>query len=412
MKRRLLTLLLLWTVVPLAFSQSRLLIGQQNGQTIQLQTDIVQSREYVNAALILSFFQNRWKYDGLSETLIFFRPDGVRVGMQAGDPRIMVGGQVVHGGVAPLRRNGAFYIPFSIVNSHLFPNVAFQQTSAEEAPPTPTPPPDNRFLFSTPIPMDETPRAPVTRSPTRAPFTPAPTPTPLITRQPATQAVIVLDAGNDAQNPGYRAMSGGREWQITRSICGQVADMLRQEGAFEVVMTHAASNAQSLTNDQRTAIANRMQGDVFVSIQAGALASNSISYGAVYFMNDRLDAPSLRTSRRSPGLSDLQVWDTAYQRHVEDSVELARKLNQSLAQYYQSAGVVQMDDNPRPGRLAVLRGLTMPGALVELGNLANPQTARYLSIPQIQQAISDTLSLAILNFFYERTGMPGEGANP
>ncbi|HQH74403.1 MAG TPA: N-acetylmuramoyl-L-alanine amidase, partial [bacterium] len=122
------------------------------------------------------------------------------------------------------------------------------------------------------------------------------------------------------------------------------------------------------------------------------------------FMNPALDSPATAAAA-PPAAGEAPRWDTAYLGQVPESLRLAREIHQRLDAFYKNANIIKMDSNPRPGRLAVLRGLTMPGVVIELGNLAHDLTAQYLARERVQTEIADELSMAITTFIYERAGV-------
>lgn len=393
-----------WASAPSSHCIARELVGEQGDRLIRFDTEIHMGREYVQALAIIDYFQDRWRYEGLTGTLIFYRPDGVRIGLQVGDPRLLAGTRVIHAGAATIRIDDKVYIPYSIVNSHLFPDVTFELardfTGLEEQP-TPTSDPSD-FLFYTPIPVESPTEIPFAFAPFGAP-TPAPTPARDVWERPSRE-VIVLDPGHDPRYPGASSPGGVREWEITHAICNQIAYILREDTSYEVVITYTRDAAEPATNFQRAAVANRNDGAILVSIQCGIMHSDAISRAEVFFMNDLLDAPFHRGAGTAV-MDGLQSWDLAYQRFVPQSRDLAGAIHSRLARFFATAGVIATDDAPRPARLALLRGLDMPGVVVELGNLAEPQTARYLSTRQIQNGIAEVIATGILNYMHEQTGL-------
>lgn len=381
-------------LVCLQSTVARELLGRSDFQTIRFQTKVLEGGEYISAADLAPFFSERWTYDGISGTVIFYRPDGVRVGMRLDDQRVMVGARIVHTGVTPLRQNSVIYIPFYVVDVILFPEVAFAE--AGSAAPTPAP-----FQGGAGYDYQAGP------TPTAPPFQYFPAqPTPTIDFYAPSQpynrvsgAMIILDPGNDSEQPGASAMFSQREAGLTLSICEKIERLLQEDGRFGVTLTRRG--AGSVTNEQRIAAANRVQGRLFVSIQCGRLHSANVAHAAAYYMNPELDAlpPFDPNTIFSPG---LQTWHNAYQRHVISSRRLAGVMLQELSSLYRTTNLIKVEADPRPGRMAVLRGLTMPGVVLELGNLNHAASARYLSSETIQLSIAAYLTSAIQNVLLEQ----------
>jgi len=383
---------------------SRELTGLFQNQTIQLRTELLDGVEYVRDTAVVVYFKGRWQYDALSGTLTVVRPDGVRVGLKAGDPRVLAGEQVMHTGAPPILQNQHLFIPFQVVVPALFPQVKFVERSGEEmtvalgeGDPTPTPvfnySPDNQ---ATPVVIPPTPLG------YQQTVLPTPTPQPeaaVSAKKTVPQTVIVIDPGG-GHSEGILPTQI-RESDITLAIAQKLAAILKKSGRYEVVLTRD-SQSQFLPPDQRAAIANQKNARLFINLQCGKLLTPTVSRSVIYFMNPALDyspAPSVQSVSTA-----VPRWDMAYRGQVPQSLKLAREIHQQLDAFYQNANIIKMDSSPRPGRLAVLRGLTMPGVVIELGNLAHELTAQYLARDRVQEEIADALSMAVTRFIYEQAG--------
>jgi N-acetylmuramoyl-L-alanine amidase len=136
--------------------------------------------------------------------------------------------------------------------------------------------------------------------------------------------------------------------------------------------------------------------------------SRDVSRASVYFMNNYIDFPIKTSPNIAMGLKT--PWYSAYETNQNESHRLAQLLIQELYPFYDLRKVILLDESPRPGRLAVLRGLTMPGVLIELGNLNHSLTARHLFLSeQIMNELVYELEQAISNYLYTRSGIQRSG---
>ncbi len=393
---------------------ARELAGRSGSQIVRLTTRLIQGGEYVQVYEIIPFFQNNYTHDSLSGTLTFQRNDGVQVGIKVGDQRVVIGNTIMHTGMIPHRENGRIYIPFYVVDTYLFPNVRFQESTGLSSSPTPVPQhtvtkaaTPLRYIFTYPtktIPDRQT-RPLRTPASTQPFFKPTPFPNQK-TVQPqmpsAPSAVIVLDPGNDDEHPGAIGPNGLRESNLTLSICKNMSNELSRN--YEVILTRKGN--ETIGNQARIEIANQSQGSIFLSIHCGGLSTDNVSRGAVYFMNERLDYKHAQENPSFP-TSNLLPWNNAYQRYMGESYQLAQAVNRQLAIFYENTGLVKLDSNPRPGRFAILRGLTMPGVVVELGNIHHTDTANYLGSGINQKDLAQYLSVAVEEFIHKRAGVKG-----
>jgi N-acetylmuramoyl-L-alanine amidase len=407
------SLLLLGWVASL---ESRELGGLQDTQIIRIQTRLLEGGEYVSVSELLPYFADRWQYDAFSGAMLFTRADGAQIGLKIDEERVVMGSRIFHSGTPPNRHEGQIYIPFYLVDTYLFPQVRFTESGNQpEATPLPTTPdndlsPSGNLFFRYPTtPPSPTP-APTPTQPMYS-FTSKETPTQIQTSifKTVPSAVIILDPGNDPSHPGQSSITGARECDITLAICSRLAENLREYKNYEVLLTRTPSDQEFVSNEHRISFANQNRGSVFISIQCGALQTSEFSRGGVFFMNPKYDKSAQTNQTIITRTAQLIPWHDAYKNYVPQSLQLARAINQELYTWSRSAGIVHMDSNPRPGRFAILRGLTMPGVIIELGNISNPETARYLSSDRIQNDIASELEIEITNFLYDRAGISTRG---
>lgn len=400
--------------------------GFLNNQPIRLQTEVLQNGEYIRASDLVPFFANRWKYDGLSETLIITRQDGVRIGMSVGSQRIVVGNQAIPIRKPIIRRQGQIYIPFLIVADFVFPGADFREGEKEGDTLSPQQTPTADMLAATPFRLSQLPLTPFPLTPSSF-TTPTPTvvqfpqfedlvntPTPITTvesvppQRAVPRAMIILDPGGEDNLQGKNLPGGVRESTITFGVTRKLAAFLMESPNFEVLITQQ-ENKEPLTPEQRTGFANQyndgINAGIFVSIQCGSMFTNTLSKAVVYYMNPMLDESKSRIADATPSRSQFPIWDDAYREYVPESLRLARTTNLRLKEFYSFSNIITIENDPRPGRLVVLRALTMPGILIELGNLSHRDTALYLSRVKVQEDLAFSLYRAINDFLYERTGI-------
>lgn len=408
----LLALIVSFSFLP-GIGYSRVMVGTLGNQPIRLETELLQNGEYVCASSLVAFFPNRWEYDALSGTLRVIRQDGVRVGVKVGDQRVVRGDRVFPTGKPLIRHQNRVYIPLHIVVEFLLPEaglrVADSATPVEEKPiitPTPTPfrlsqAPTFTSYYTTPTPTFVLPTFDdLLNTPTPyVPLTQATPPTRAVPR-----AIIVLDPGIGGNAYSQTHSTGARESDITLGIARKLSALLAESPNFEVFLVQNEANSQPLTPEQRTSLANQSNADLFISFQCGSLFTNAISQAAVFYMNPVLDAGILQALDGKPPGGQSRRWDDAYRGHVSESLRLARAMNRHLRQFFASANIVSIASEPRPGRMAVLRGLTMPSILVELGNLSHRDTVQYLTRSRVQEDLAYDIHQAINDYLYERTG--------
>ncbi|MDY6822474.1 MAG: N-acetylmuramoyl-L-alanine amidase [Thermodesulfobacteriota bacterium] len=188
---------------------------------------------------------------------------------------------------------------------------------------------------------------------------------------------IVIDPGHggrDGGAPGYQR--GVHEKEIVMDISRRLATKIRRELGCEVIITRPRD--EFLTLEERTAIANMKNADLFISIHTNACPSNG-AYGIeTYFLNLATDEDAMRVAARENSTSRKNISDL--QKILNDLMQNA-KINESsrLAGYVQNALCGELKKNysriknkgVKQAPFYVLLGAQMPAILVETGFVSN-----------------------------------------
>ena len=94
---------------------------------------------------------------------------------------------------------------------------------------------------------------------------------------------IVVDPGHGGHDPGAVGPSGLQEKEVVLAIGLKLRDLLRDELGLDVVMTRTSDVFIPL--EERTAIANKVNADLFLSVHANAAPNRSASGIETYYLN-------------------------------------------------------------------------------------------------------------------------------
>jgi N-acetylmuramoyl-L-alanine amidase len=214
---------------------------------------------------------------------------------------------------------------------------------------------------------------------------------------------IVVDAGHGGKDPGAIGPSGLREKDVTLSLARTIAGHLREALGCEVVLTRDRDIFLPL--EERTAIANKVGADLFISVHANA-APNRQAYGIeTYYLNfsknDKAAAVAARengTSLKEVGDLELILFDLMANAKINESSRLAAEIQRSMVG--RLAG--QFDDvrdlGVRQGPFYVLLGATMPSVLVEAAFISHPREERRLASSSYQQQTAEAIAEAIKSY--------------
>ncbi len=215
---------------------------------------------------------------------------------------------------------------------------------------------------------------------------------------------VVLDAGHGGEDHGARGPEGALEKEVALDVALRVADLLRGAG-LEVVLTRSDDTFVPL--ERRTEIANRADGDLFVSIHCNGARSRSARGIETFFLSaEASDEAARNLARRenlafgpeggesgpAGGLAALLL-DLIATEHLQESAEFAR-----LAQAALTAREQGWSRGLKQAPFVVLMNLDMPAALLEIGFLTHPEEGRELARAERRQEIAQAIVRAILEF--------------
>ena len=226
-----------------------------------------------------------------------------------------------------------------------------------------------------------------------------------IPKAPATTTLrrIVVDAGHGGKDPGAVGPSGVYEKTITLKLAKALAKGLRKQIGCEVVLTR--SGDVYLPLEERTAIANKVGADLFVSLHANANNSPK-PYGIeTYYLNFSKNDKAAAVAARENGtslkqVSDLELilFDLMANAKINESSRLATEIQESLVQRISKKYSNVRDLGVRQGPFYVLLGATMPSVLVETAFLSNPREEKRLMSSAFQNTAAEAIARGIKKY--------------
>jgi len=215
---------------------------------------------------------------------------------------------------------------------------------------------------------------------------------------------VVIDAGHGGNDPGAIGKNGLKEKDVNLDIAKKLSNLLRQEGV-ETVLTR--TNDRFIPLSTRVNIANRSGADLFISIHSNANRSRSLSGFEVYYV-----APSVSDSKRavftarSASLNlknavftnnsqDLRsiVWDMIYTNSRAEAIELSHSLCRVMDSSI-DANILGV----KGARFQVLKGVRMPGVLIEIGFVSNLNEERLLKTGTYRQKLAEGILEGIRDY--------------
>ena len=207
---------------------------------------------------------------------------------------------------------------------------------------------------------------------------------------------IVLDPGHGGGDPGAIGVGGLREKDVTLALARELRQRLVERG-FRVVLTRERDTSLSL--EARTALAEGVGGDVFVSLHANAARRAGAHGIETYFLDKSHQRHSLRVAARENGvptnrLDDLQRAVAGFRTSElgEHSGRLARLVHERAVTGVRGAYGHVTDLGVKQGPFQVLFLSGMPSILVEGGFLTHPGEANRLRSARYQAVLAEQIA--------------------
>jgi len=197
---------------------------------------------------------------------------------------------------------------------------------------------------------------------------------------------VVLDPGHGGKDPGAVGASGLVEKDVVLDIALRLREIMRNEPYWQVTMTRERDVFIPL--EERTAIANAKNADLFVSIHANAAERPDLQGIETYFLDLATDDRAKQTAARENATSLKQVSDLEL--ILRDLMMTSKRNESSLLAGTVQQALVQAPGGGKNGRdlgvkqapFVVLIGADMPAILIETGFISHPGEERKLADPK------------------------------
>ena len=218
---------------------------------------------------------------------------------------------------------------------------------------------------------------------------------------------IVIDPGHGGKDygaPGYR--KGIHEKHVVLQIAKRLAGKIERELKCDVIMTRTTD--RFLTLEERTAIANTQNADLFVSIHTNAVRDKR-AYGIeTYFLNLATDDDAIRVAARenatsAKNISDLQsiLNDLMQNAKINESSRLAGIVQTEMCQHLDNKFSKIRNKGVKQAPFYVLLGAQMPAILVETSFISNPRECDRLTSGKYQEELCNGIVRGIRKYMKE-----------
>lgn len=207
---------------------------------------------------------------------------------------------------------------------------------------------------------------------------------------------IVIDAGHGGKDPGAVGRNGLLEKDVVLKVALKTRDALRKKG-YRVVLTR--STDVFLPLEERTAIANTENADLFLSIHANSAPNRRARGLETYYLSlattkEEKQAAALENAVSSKQLSELQniLSDIMKNSKIKESRKFAGTVQRAMAggMGMRYSGVKDLGVKKAP--FFVLIGAQMPSVLAEIAFLSNEEEEKRLRSDAYLTALATELA--------------------
>ena len=213
---------------------------------------------------------------------------------------------------------------------------------------------------------------------------------------------IVIDPGHGGKDPGALAF-GLKEKDIVLKVAKNLAHHLKKDMNADVILTRDSDTFLPL--EERTAIANTNDADLFISLHINAHPSPEVKGFETYFLNLSTNDEAMRVAARENAtsahqMSDLEdiLSDIMQNSKINESSRLAQQVHNSIANGLDTPPYTIKNMGVKQAPFYVLIGAGMPAILIELAFISNPEDARLLGDDTFIDKMTGEISKGILEY--------------
>lgn len=213
---------------------------------------------------------------------------------------------------------------------------------------------------------------------------------------------IVIDPGHGGKDPGASG-HGVQESLLTLDVALRLERLLKKTPGIEVTLTRRTDEFIPL--EERTAIANRVRADLFLSIHANASRNPAANGVETYFLsfaaNPDAEAVAARENAASDGamrqLPDM-IRAIALNDKLDESRELAALVQEAMVTRLRRQHKTIRNLGVKKAPFVVLIGARMPSVLAEISFVTNKAEAQRLKTEAYKQHLAESLFDAVMRY--------------
>ena len=211
---------------------------------------------------------------------------------------------------------------------------------------------------------------------------------------------IVIDPGHGGHDTGTIGPSGLQEKDLVLDIALKLKTLVEEKLGSETLLTRVDDTFIPL--EERTAMANHSQADLFLSIHANSSRSRRVSGVETFFLDfasssEAEEIAARENSSAQKTIFELQdlVQKIALKEKIDESRELAQIVQKSVTSQLQKTHSQTRDRGVKQAPFIVLIGANMPSILSEVSFVSNPSDEKLLKLSSYRQKLAEALCRGI-----------------
>jgi N-acetylmuramoyl-L-alanine amidase len=221
---------------------------------------------------------------------------------------------------------------------------------------------------------------------------------------------IVVDAGHGGHDTGTIGPNGLEEKDLVLDVALRLGKLLENKLGAEVVYTRDDDTFIPL--ETRTAIANKEQADLFISIHANSSRDPSARGVETYYLNFTSSPDALEVAARENAVSQQSIHELqdlvkkiALKEKIEESREFAADVQKSLYLGLNGKNPGERNRGVKKAPFVVLIGANMPSILAEISFVSNPRDEKKLKTSVYRQQIAESLYKGVAKYINGLSGV-------
>jgi len=221
---------------------------------------------------------------------------------------------------------------------------------------------------------------------------------------------IVVDAGHGGHDTGTIGPRGLMEKDLVLDVSLRLGKLLQNKLGADVVFTRNDDTFVPL--ETRTAIANKEEADLFISVHANSSRDPSARGVETYYLNFTSSQDALEVAARENAVSEASIHELqdlvkkiALKEKIEESREFAGDVQKALHTGLSTRGNSMRDRGVKKAPFIVLIGANMPSVLAEISFVSNPKDEKKLQAPDYRQKIAESLYRGISEYIRGLSGV-------